>query len=102
MATANFNAQDFAEMERIAKQLESFSEEYERIANELLTRASTMGTAWEGDDNAAFVAQISGLKDDLKLMASKLDEAGKSVRTQKEQYMNQQSQNIEVVKKLQN
>ena len=85
-----------------ADKLNSISEEYTQIYTQLLQHANTMGDAWASEDNLAFVDQINGFCQDLKDMAARLNLAADTLRTQKQNYQNQQSTNIAQVKKLAN
>lgn len=59
-----------------------------------------MGSAWEGADNLAFVEQINGFTDELKMMASKLSTASQALEKQRANYVARQDNNITQVKKL--
>ena len=52
-----------------------------------------MGTAWEGADNLAFVEQITGFTEELKVMATKLSLASQALEKQKSNYVSQQENN---------
>lgn len=96
------NVTSFEEMGRVAARLEELSEIYTEIYSQLMQEASTMGSAWEGADNLAFVNRIEGFTEELNNMATKLNVAGQTLRTQKENYVNQQQSNIDAVNKLTN
>ena len=90
------------ELERTANQLETHSQNYAELSKQLMQTAQTMGAAWEGDDNLAFVDQITGLTDDLNNMAQKLSFAGQTLKQIKDNYVQTQHHNITQVRKLQN
>ena len=90
----------FAELARASKMLMALSETYKSIYSQLLQEASTMGSAWEGADNLAFVEQINGFTEELKMMAAKLERASQALTRQKENYVARQDNNITQVKKL--
>ena len=92
----------FDKMEAASKKLKELSGIYTDIYKQLLQESETMGTAWEGADNQAFVQQISGFTDELKQMASKLDLAGDTLKQQVDNYKARQESNITEVKKLVN
>ncbi|MBP1573058.1 MAG: WXG100 family type VII secretion target [Oscillospiraceae bacterium] len=92
----------FTEMENSARKLEQLSEEYTKLYNCLLEEARTMGAAWEGADNLAFVTRIEGFTEEFAQMAQKLRTAGQTLRKQKENYAAQQESNITAVNKLMN
>ena len=98
----NINVSSLAEMEKAAKQLIQHAQTYRQIYQKLLQHASTMGSAWEGADNQAFVQQINGFADNLKFMAEKLRKDGEYLKQQKDNYVKRQDDNIAQVKKLRN
>lgn len=91
-----------SELEAASKKLTSISESYTGIYNQLMQQAQTMGAAWEGADNLAFVEQISGFCEELKSMATKLENASAALHTQAQNYESRQNDNIAQVKKLTN
>lgn len=91
-----------SELDVASKKLQSISESYTSIYNQLMQQAQTMGAAWEGADNQAFVEQISGFCEELKSMASKLEQAGSALHTQAMNYQARQDDNVTQVKKLTN
>lgn len=90
------------ELERVGKQLQEMSKTYTGIYTQLLQESSTMGAAWEGADNQAFVQQINGFTDELRQMATKLETAGEALLQQKTQYQSRQEDNIAQVQRLTN
>ncbi len=92
----------FDEMAKASSQLQTASETYTEIYSQLLQEANTMGTAWEGADNIAFVEQINGFTEELKAMASKLSLASQALDKQRANYVARQDSNITQVKKLTN
>ncbi len=85
-----------------ATKLSDISGNYTEISNQLMEKAQTMGTAWDAEDNLAFVAQITGFCEDLKAMASKLMTASETVAQQSANYKTHCEDNIAQVKKLTN
>lgn len=90
------------ELDAASKKLAELSETYTGIYTQLMQVASTMGEAWEGEDNLAFVDQINGFNDDLKSMADKLLTASKTLDTQRANYAAIQDSNTGQVRKLTN
>lgn len=90
----------FEEMERASQKLQGLSETYTQIYSQLLQEAGTMGAAWEGADNLAFVEQINGFTEELKAMADKISVASQALHQQKENYVARQNDNIIQVAKL--
>ena len=85
------------EMGAAATALQTASETYTRIYTKLLAVATEMGSAWESADNAAFVNQISGCADDLKLAL-----ASQVIEGMKKNYVAVQENNMTQVRKLAN
>lgn len=90
------------ELETASKKVQAISESYTEIYTQLMQQASTMGEAWEGADNIAFVNQITGFTDELRAMADKLSHASQALNTIKMNYVQRQEHNIASVKKLVN
>jgi len=92
----------FEDMAKASQKLQSISESYTEIYTHLMQEANTMGTAWEGADNLAFVDQINGFTEELKAMATKLSIASQALDKQRANYVARQDHNIAQVKKLVN
>lgn len=92
----------FEDMEKAAKRLQELSDTYTQIYKELMQEANTMGAAWEGADNLAFVEQINGFTEELKTMAAKISSASQALDKQRANYVARQDNNITQVKKLVN
>ena len=92
----------FDEMAKAAAKLQALSESYTEIYTQLLQEASTMGAAWEGEDNSAFVERITGFTDELKAMAQHLADASRALDQQRANYVARQDSNITAVNKLAN
>lgn len=85
-----------------SSKLNDISGNYTDISAQLMEKAQTMGSAWDSEDNLAFVSQITGFCDDLKAMASKLTQASETVAAQSNNYKRHCEDNIAQVKKLTN
>ena len=92
----------FEDMAKAAQRLQALSETYTEIYTQLMQEANTMGSAWEGADNLAFVEQINGFTEELKTMAAKLSTASQALDKQRANYVARQDNNITQVKKLVN
>ena len=90
----------FDEMAKASQKLQALSETYTEIYTQLMQEANTMGSAWEGADNLAFVEQINGFTEELKAMATKLSIASQALDKQRANYVAIQESNITQVKKL--
>lgn len=89
-----------SELMATSHKLASLSEEYTSIYVQLMQQTQSMGAAWEGADNLAFVEQITGFSNDLKSMADKLNVVSNALRTQAQNYETRQNDNIAQVRKL--
>lgn len=96
------NVSSFDEMAKASQKLQEISNSYTEIYTQLMQEAQTMGTAWEGADNLAFVDQITGFTDELRMMAEKISVASQALEQQRANYVARQDANIEQVKKLVN
>ncbi len=96
------NVTSFDEMANASQKLQSLADTYTEIYTQLLQEATTMGAAWEGADNLAFVEQINGFTEELKMMADKLSAASQTLEKQRANYVARQDDNITQVKKLVN
>lgn len=90
------------ELLEVSSKLAALSESYKTVSARLFQCADNMGVAWEGEDNVAFVTQISGLTDDLNNMAAKLNDASTILKKQGDNYIARKNANISQVKKLAN
>lgn len=82
--------------------IEESAKKYDKISKLLMDRATRMGNAWEGDDNQAFVKQISGLTEDLDSMVKKLKLVSMALNKQSDNYKKTQKGIIDNVKNLKN
>ena len=92
----------FEDMAKASQKLQTISGTYTEIYTQLMQDAGTMGAAWEGADNLAFVEQINGFTEELKTMADKLAAASQALDQQRANYVARQDNNITQVKKLVN
>ena len=93
---------DPAQMKNVAGQLEELSQTYSNYAKQLMQDANTMGDAWQGEDNQAFVAQITGFTEELDLMARKLMTGSEALKTQATNYEQRQDAITSAAKSLAN
>lgn len=92
----------FEDMQQAANKLKELSESYTEIYTQLLQEANTMGSAWDGADNLAFVEQINGFTEELKAMADKVRTFAEIIEKEKQNYVGNQEHNIREVKKFAN
>ncbi len=60
---------DPAQLQTASRTLSSLSSRYSGISAQMMQKADNMGSAWDSEDNRAFVTQIDGFCEDLKQMA---------------------------------
>ncbi len=89
-------------LDQAASTLSELSGTYSGIAKQLMSEATTMGAAWQGEDNQAFVTQISGFTDELDAMAQKLSNSAQVLLQQSTGYKNRQDAITTGVKALTN
>lgn len=91
-----------AQLTSTGSKLEEYATSFEEIYKELLRQAETMGEAWEGADNLAYVEQIKGITNKMSAMVEKLKTAGVTLKQQAKNYDDKRNDNIAQVKKLNN
>ncbi|MCQ2495540.1 MAG: WXG100 family type VII secretion target [Lachnospiraceae bacterium] len=96
----SISVSSFEEMARASAKLAEISGTYREIYRQLMQEAQTMGAAWDGADNQAFVEQISGFTEELNAMADKLQTASEALKQQHDNYVARQDDNIAQVRKL--
>lgn len=93
---------DPVELHNAAGKFRTLAEEFTTVYNRLITTASTMGDAWNAEDNLAYVEQINGFCDDLKNMAERLVTAATNLDQQATNYETVRDNNKTSVKQLAN
>ncbi|MCL1852298.1 MAG: WXG100 family type VII secretion target [Peptococcaceae bacterium] len=88
------------QLAKASKEISQLSETYTTIYKQLLQAATTMGAAWEGADNLAFVGQINGCCTDLQKMADKMRLASQALDKQQKNYFNRQQDNLNRIKNM--
>lgn len=91
-----------AQLTSASGKLEEYANTFEEIYKELLRQAETMGEAWQGADNLAYVEQIKGITTKMSAMVEKLKVAGSTLKQQAKNYDDKRSDNIAQVQKLSN
>lgn len=93
---------DVQVLENGAKELSEISQNYSTISTQLMDKASTMGAAWDAEDNLAFVSQITGFCEEMKEMAKKLQTSSALLSAQAKNYQTHMEDDVTQVKKLAN
>ena len=85
-----------------AQKFTQLSQEYTTVYTRLLNAAQTMGDAWNAEDNLAFVNQINGFCEELRLMSEHLEQASKTLIMQANNYETVRDNNTSNVRRLAN
>ncbi len=93
---------DPSKLDSAASKLAELSSSYDTIAKQLMSDATTMGDAWQGEDNVAFCNQIKGFTEELSQMAQKLKSASETLAQQSSNYKQRQDAITAAVKNLAN
>lgn len=93
---------DPSKIDSASAKLDELSTTYDSIAKQLMMDATTMGDAWQGEDNQAFCNQIKGFTEELSQMAKKLKSASDTLKQQSTNYKNRQDAITSAVKNLAN
>lgn len=93
---------DPPELHSASRKLAQLATDYSTVYNRLINAASTMGEAWKGADNLAFVDQINGFCDDLKAMTDHLEQASAALEQQALNYETTRDNNVTGVRQLAN
>ena len=93
---------DPSKIDTAASKLAELSSTYDSIAKQLMMDATTMGAAWQGEDNQAFCNQIKGFVEELNQMVKKLKNASETLTKQSTNYKNRQDAITSAVKNLRN
>lgn len=93
---------DPSKMDSTATKLAELSTTYDSIAKQMMADATTMGEAWQGEDNMAFCNQIKGFTEELSQMAKKLKNGSETLTQQSTNYKQRQDAITSSVKNLAN
>ncbi|HHX37270.1 MAG TPA: WXG100 family type VII secretion target [Clostridiaceae bacterium] len=93
---------DPAELRKASQKLVQIADDYQTIHKRLINTANTMGEAWKATDNLAFVDQINGFCEDLRIMTERLNQASQVIEQQAANYEKTRENNITGVRRLEN
>lgn len=93
---------DPARLESAAGKIDQQAADYERIYRQLFSEVDSMGAAWQGADNQAFVTQIKGFMDDLQSMSKHMKDYSNFLKSSASTYRNTQNEVINTAKRLTN
>ncbi|WP_078552707.1 WXG100 family type VII secretion target [Bacillus alkalicellulosilyticus] len=93
---------DPARLETAATKVDSQSADYEKLYLQLFQEIDSMGAAWKGVDNTAYVTQIKGFTDDFQRMTKLMKEYAEFLRLSAKAYRQTQSEIANNAKRLTN
>lgn len=93
---------DPSKLDDTAAKLAEFATTYRAVAKQMMSDVTTMGAAWQGEDNQAFCSQISGFTEKLEQMAKKLEKSSETMKQQSTNYKTRQDTITSSVKNLAN
>lgn len=93
---------DPSKLDQASAKLAELSGTYDSIAKQLMSEATAMGEAWQGEDNVAFCTQIKGFTEELAQMAKKLQKGSETLKQQSTNYKQRQDAITAEVKTLAN
>ncbi|MDR1464445.1 MAG: WXG100 family type VII secretion target [Oscillospiraceae bacterium] len=85
---------DPAKLEQSAQKVEQQAQDYTQLYQQLYTEVDSMGSAWQGKDNQAYVTQIKGFEDDFQGMVAQLKQYAEFLRQSAKAYRSTQ-ENVE-------
>lgn len=91
---------DPAVLNEKATKLNQFAEEYDSIRAQLRQSATSMGAAYDSDDNRAFTVRIEEFCVDLQGMSDKLRTAAQTLNQQAGLYTSQEAENRDWARRL--
>jgi WXG100 family type VII secretion target len=83
-----------------AGEISGHAGEYQKLYKQLYTEVETMGQAWAGEDNLAYVTQIKGFTDDFERMQKLMTDYAEFLKKAAETYNAQQGDVVTKAKTL--
>ena len=77
---------DVAAMKKAAGDFGNYSQEYRSISKQLMSVATTMGSAWKDDATQTYISSIQSLSSELDAMANKLQAGSDALNQQAQAY----------------
>ena len=88
------------ELRHKASEVNQHAEEFDAICAKLKQVATTMGAAYDSDDNRKFVSRIEACCVDLKALSNKLRSAAQIINQQAAEYDGQEAGNTAAASRL--
>ncbi len=90
------------QLESTASRIESLAADYKTQYDQLYSETNAMASTWSGKDNAAFVNQIDGFKDDFAKMHTLMLNYADFLRKSAKAYRDTQDTIVSEARKLAN
>ena len=90
------------QLEIAAGRIETLAGDYQAQYNQLYSRTDALASTWQGEDNTAFVDQISGFKDDFQKMYNLMMQYADFLRKSAQAYRSTQEQVVSQARSLVN
>lgn len=90
------------ELRNTASKIDSMSDEYQKLYNDLYNEVGNMSAVWRGEDNIAFTSQIEGFRDDFEKMSQLMKEYSQFLKTAAQTYEKAQDETVAAARRLQN
>ena len=90
------------QLESAAAKIEGLATDYQSQYNALYSKTDALASTWQGADNAAFVHQIAGFKDDFQKMYNLMNQYAEFLRKSAKAYRHTQEQVVAQAKTLVN
>lgn len=91
---------DSDDMRNKANQLNQHSYDYDRVREQLKQIATSMGSAYQSEDNQVYVSHIEQFCAELKFMSDKLRDAASTLESQASDYDGQEQLNTQQASRL--
>ena len=85
-----------------SQKIDEESRQYESDYKQLFTEVNSMGAAWKGTDNTAYVQRIKDFEEDFKLMVKVINEYSRFLSFSADQYTKLQNEIESAANKLVN
>jgi len=89
-----------ARLKDASSAINTLSDQYKSIYDNLFVKVGEMGAAWQGPDNQAFVQQIEQFRNDFENMKKLMDDYSTFLKTSAEHYEKTQDEVISAAKRL--
>ncbi len=83
-----------------ATQLDRHAEDFDSICARLKQAATTMGSAYDSDDNRKFISRVEACCTDLKALSDKLRTASQIITAQANEYDSREASNTAAASRL--